>query len=457
VKTLTPQRIIEAPLSGPARTAGGRSNLRTVRRVAAFLPAVLLIFAVLTFGATVEWAQFVFQAGAATLLLVWGCIQFLSEDISVRPSPLYAPFATVISIALIQLGFHTSAYAYATKLELLQILAYAAVFFAACNFWQEATDRGRILKLLTIFGFLVALFAIIQGLASNGNIYWLVTPRFGGAVYGPYVNRNHYAGLMEMLAPVPFALATVRGKNLEQRLLLMFSGTLMGISIFTSQSRAGMASFALEMLLFSVVLLRVRRSIRTGAAITFGAAIFAAFIVWFGGTELFRRFSEMSDAVRAPIVRDAIVMFIHRPLMGWGLGTFPTIYPHFRSFYTNLFVNEAHNDFAQFAVETGLLGIAVGAWFVFSLYRKALRSLENWSASVSDAAVLAGITGCSGLLFHSLFDFNLHIPANATAFFLFCALATLGRSDHRHSSGVGEPPPAAIKPNSAQASDNSSL
>ena len=57
------------------------------------------------------------------------------------------------------------------------------------------------------------------------------------------------------------------------------------------------------------------------------------------------------------------------PLLGWGLGTFPTIYPSFRSFYTNLFVNQAHNDYAQLLVETGLLGFGLMLWFVFRLYR----------------------------------------------------------------------------------------
>ena len=59
-------------------------------------------------------------------------------------------------------------------------------------------------------------------------------------------------------------------------------------------------------------------------------------------------------------------MFSHRPVLGWGLGTFPTIYPHYRSFYTNLFINEAHNDYAQLLVETGLLGFALMLWFLFA-------------------------------------------------------------------------------------------
>ncbi len=65
-------------------------------------------------------------------------------------------------------------------------------------------------------------------------------------------------------------------------------------------------------------------------------------------------------------------MFSHRPVWGWGLGTFPTVYPSYRSFYTNLFVNEAHNDYAQVLVETGLLGFGLMLWFLITLYRRGL-------------------------------------------------------------------------------------
>ena len=69
-------------------------------------------------------------------------------------------------------------------------------------------------------------------------------------------------------------------------------------------------------------------------------------------------------------------MFSQRPIWGWGLGTFPTVYPSYRSFYTNLFVNEAHNDYAQLLVETGLLGFALMLWFLICLYRLRIANLS---------------------------------------------------------------------------------
>jgi len=116
-------------------------------------------------------------------------------------------------------------------------------------------------------------------------------------------------------------------------------------------------------------------------------------------------------------------MFSHRPVGGWGLGTFPTIYPSYRSFYTNLFVNEAHNDYAQLLVETGLLGFGLMLWFLVRLYQHGLPTSRRWEFKWDGAVSLAALLGCTGILFHSFVDFNLQIPANAALFYVLCGLA----------------------------------
>ena len=63
------------------------------------------------------------------------------------------------------------------------------------------------------YGFAVAMFALMQGIASNGKLYWLRTPQSGGWIYGPYVNHNHYAGLMEMLTPIPLVISLSRRRS----------------------------------------------------------------------------------------------------------------------------------------------------------------------------------------------------------------------------------------------------
>jgi O-antigen ligase len=116
-------------------------------------------------------------------------------------------------------------------------------------------------------------------------------------------------------------------------------------------------------------------------------------------------------------------MFSLRPVWGWGLGTFPTVYPSYRTFYTDLFVNEAHNDYAQLLVETGLLGFGLMLWFLLRLYRNGLPTSRRWEFRWDGAVSLAALLGCTGILLHSFVDFNLQVPANAAMFYVLCGLA----------------------------------
>jgi O-antigen ligase len=149
-----------------------------------------------------------------------------------------------------------------------------------------------------------------------------------------------------------------------------------------------------------------------------------AFVVWLGTNALWHHFTELQDWMRLAMTKDGLRMFWQKPVLGWGLGTFTAVYPQFRSFYTDLFVNAAHNDYVQVLAETGLIGFASVVWFIVEVYRAGLRNVEGWNRDWSRALGLAALVGCTGLLVHSFFDFNLQIPANASIFYFLCAVAT---------------------------------
>jgi O-antigen ligase len=136
------------------------------------------------------------------------------------------------------------------------------------------------------------------------------------------------------------------------------------------------------------------------------------------------RLSDLQNRMRVAMAKDGLRMFWHKPVLGWGFGTFPTVYPQFRSFYTNLFVNAAHNDYVQVLAETGLVGFLIVIWFIVSVYRRGLRGLSRWNDNWDQVLRLAALVGCTGILVHSFADFNLQIPANALLFYFLCALAT---------------------------------
>jgi O-antigen ligase len=281
----------------------------------------------------------------------------------------------------------------------------------------------------------VAAFAVLQGLAPNGKLYWISPLEQGGLIYGPYVNHNHYAGLMEMLTPFPLVLAATRFTDGNRKLAVAGIAALMAGSIFLSGSRGGMAAFMAQMVVLGVLLVRNREGswkqpLMLGAFL----AMVIAFLVWMGSNELTQRLisihsgarEELSGGVRLTIDRDCLRMLVKRPFLGWGLGTFPIVYPEFRSFYTNFFVNQAHNDYLQLLVETGLAGFSIAIWFLVLVFRRAAGKLKNWTESASGAMTMAALLGCVGILVHSFLDFNLQIPANAALFYVLCAIAASG-------------------------------
>jgi len=400
-----------------------KTNLNLQRVLCAGL-GVLLMFGILAFGAVQEWSTFAFETGAAILFLIWAGKQIVSRQVGLSKNTLYLPSLLFFGLLLAQLALRTSAYPYVTKYELLQYASYGIVLLitAECVVKEEA--RKIFALALIIFGAAYAFYALAQQLTSQGKFFWLFTPRFSGAIYGSYVNHNHYAGLMEMLVPFPLVVSMGHLLKREQRALVAFCSVLMASTIFLSGSRGGMLSFTVEIVVFAALTLIQKGNIRVAAGMATVFALVLSFLFFVGKGRVLGRLGDLDPSIRSDITKDCLRMFLHRPVLGWGLGTFPTVYPSFRSFYTNLFVNEAHNDYAQLLVETGLVGFVLMLWFISCVYRSGLpRSSRRWEFNWDGAVSLAALLGCTGLLAHSFVDFNLQIPANAAIFYSLCGLA----------------------------------
>ncbi len=416
-----------AAQSAPAALSTPPAASRLRKAVIFWGVAGLLMFGPLAFGAVEAWSLFIIQMGASLLLALWVLDQVLAGKVEVRSSPLFAPLLLFGALVFWQRAAGLSAYAYATEAEGMKYATYFILFFLASQ-TGEAEDWRHLATVLVGFGFLLAMFAIVQDLTSNGKLYWMRAPTRGGSIYGPYVNRNHYAGLMEMLTP--FALVAALGRSLspEKRSLMAFAATIMGGSIFLSRSRGGLLALAVQFLILGVVYFRrgISRKLIAGLlAVGFAAG---GFVLWLDRGKMITRLEgmpevgmEAMEGVRLNVLRDGLKMAADRPFAGWGLGTFPVVYPQYRSFYTSKFVNQAHNDYIQVLVETGVAGFALVVWGMVVLFREAFRKMDRAPALLR-SPVLAATVACTGLLVHSFLDFNLHIPANASLFAVLCAL-----------------------------------
>lgn len=391
----------------------------------------LLMFGPLAFGAVEPWSIFVLETGALVLALMWLAKQYIDEELTIEWNPLFLPMAVFGILILMQIVFRRSAYLHDTIAEALLYVAYGMLCVVSTQSLLRASQARKMATILSFYGFGVAALALVQGIAPNGKLYWLREPRLGGWIYGSYVNHNHYAGLMEMLIPIPLIISMSHLAHEKERMAAGIAAAIMTGTVFLSGSRGGMLAVLCEFVLLAIVMTRQKRGTRTAIGVAVFAIVLLSLLTWLGGKELTTRVfsigretrTEISGGMRLSIDRDALSMFRRKPVLGWGLGAFPIVYPEFRSFYTNFFVNEAHNDYLQLLTETGIIGFAVMIWFLVVLLRTSIRKISNWTSSVSGSLTLACLLGIAGILIHSFFDFNLQIPANAALFYVFCSLA----------------------------------
>jgi O-antigen ligase len=111
------------------------------------------------------------------------------------------------------------------------------------------------------------------------------------------------------------------------------------------------------------------------------------------------------------------------PLFGSGLGTFSQIFPMYRSFHIQGHVTHAENDYLQLASEVGFIGIGLLLiLFIFLFFKivSGIRSLSPWEPQRFIG--IGGLVGILALMFHSLVERNIQVPANAFLFTFILAL-----------------------------------
>jgi O-antigen ligase len=333
-------------------------------------------------------------------------------------------------VAVFQLAFNLTASRYYTRNDLQLLIMYLVVVLLMSQaFTRRSHWRGFMWFLMTL-GFFVSVFGILQSLTFDGKLYWFREMRFGGAAFGPYVNRNHFAGFAEMVIPVslvPLALGKVR----RERLFLVSLFALVPIvALLLSASRGGIISFAMQMVILFLLLL-VRR-VRGKHMIVGGVVVLAAVMAvsWIGVNQVLARFTgtqalEASAGKRASMRQDTWRLFLDHPTWGTGLGTFEMVFPPYDSLYDGKIVNHAHNDYLEVLAETGVAGGLCCLWFLGVVLLNALKGTADLGESLGSVLNLTGLVACSGILIHSLVDFNLRIPANALFFFVSAHLATV--------------------------------
>jgi len=391
---------------------------------------VIVSFAVLSHGAVEPWSRAVVESAAGLLMVLWS-VQFFysSPDREIVLPTLIFPFAALALVVAGQWLLHRTASGYATRSELQLLLSMLLLFFLAAQAFRTLADWRGFAWFVMLLGFVVAGFGILQHLTFNGKLYWFREMHYGGIPFGPFVNRNHFAGFVELVLPmslVPLLLGRVRR---ERRIIVTILAIIPLTALLLSASRGGIISVAAQ-LAFLLLILILRQA--HGRQLYAGAVVLLlafGLVSWLGANQILSRFSgleslEVTQSKRAAMRRGAWNIFLDHPLVGTGLGTLQQVYPPYETLYDGKIVNHAHNDYLEALAETGILGGLACAWFVAALFARALGFLQAEGNSFANTLRLCGWTACWGLLVHSLVDFNLHIPSNLLLFLLMSLLAT---------------------------------
>src|SRR5579863_5612866 len=307
---------------------------------------VLLTFAVLAYGGVEEWSQAILEVCFAALLVIWALRTFAWQQEVITISPLLLPLVVFLLVTLVQLVFHRTASTYDTRMQLQLLIIYIILLILLPQAYHRMNHWRGLLWFLMSLGFFVSVFGILQHLTFNGKLYWFRVMRYGGYPFGPYVNRNHFAGFAEILIPVAL-VPLVLGKVRRERLFLVGLFAVVPIvALFLSASRGGITSFAVEMLVL-MVLLMVRR-MHSRYVLAGGVLVLCAILAfsWIGLHQVLERFSntqalEVTVGKRASMRRDTWHIFLDHPYLGTGLGTLQMVFPPYESLYDSKIVNHS--------------------------------------------------------------------------------------------------------------------
>jgi len=452
-----------------------------------------IAFTALALGTVEAWSIAIFELIVIFLLLFWAAKAVLEKHLAIK-----TPAAALSLGGLVLLGLTQSIAipsnegrinslsmdVEATRAAVAVIFFLFVCFLIAANFFTSPERLRMLANFLIVFGLVLAVFALIQHFTWEGRLFWFrPAPTAGAGTGGPFINRNHFAGYMEMLIPIPIALSLSRAARGEARLFYGFAAAIMGIAEAASLSRGGIVSLIAALLFVAAFSTRRTRgwriedrglriedrrskneergsegyaaanaqssildppssilhprssilSLRSSILVLLIAGAIVAGIFWVGADSglaerLVDSQFDSSPYSRASMSADTFRMFSAHPITGVGLGAFQTVYPIYDHGNGSILIEFAHNDYVQTLADGGIVAGALAVWFIIATFRDFFRGLRMRDPLRRGLALGAG-AGVFAILVHSLFDFNLQLPSNALVFLVLSAMVSIVASN----------------------------
>lgn len=346
---------------------------------------------------TGRWGSvLLFALAALATLLIWnadplwnwvceGGILLLAAGLSAsKPSApktdykRFIPIGVIGAWGFVQLALGATVYRYATLGAALQWAALAAVAFSAAAVLSLPERREMWLEWFCWFAVGIGLVSVLAYHTSPGKILWWFPSAYPDN-WGPFPSRNNFAQFLELSFPVAvyqFDRMQSREPQTEARWLAGLAPAILFACGIASASRAGSILLVLEALCLAV-LLRGRKGHEWPGLVL---ATVALILMMGAGTLLGRLRQPDPMSGRREIFHSAWNMAVSRPWTGYGLGTFPYVYPEFAVFDPGARVEHAHNDWLEWISEGGVPFVAL--WIIFTIFvaRRALRSI--WGVGI---------------------------------------------------------------------------
>ena len=402
----------------------------------------------LPYGSVEAWSTALWELAVLGLLLLWGIDTLITGRVRIGGGWLVWPMIGLLVLGLLQLmpilppgetGRETiTINSFATTQSVIRLAASIGFFLLAAGFIN--TDRRRNVAVNTILLGCVVIALVGIGQSFIGKALWQ------RGTFGPFVNRNHFAGFMVM--GVGLAGGMLIGRSVRRELLAVYGSVLLLLSagVLVSASRGGVLALGAEILFLALVALPIalaggRRSpgwrplvLRALGALLIGGGAIVGSLFLVGSEGLVRNLSQTAGEIDGQLPLDERYsrrdiwlatsrIVADHPWFGVGLGAFPFAYTRYDQSSGAQRVEQTHNDYLQILVDTGIVGGLLTVVFVILFFVSAFRSARTHHRR-RRSIVLGALSGCFAIAIHSFVDFNLQVTANAQLFLTLLALTT---------------------------------
>ena len=340
----------------------------------------------------------------------------------------------------------------ATRRAVALLAGFTILLVGLNRYFGRKGVRG-IVPAIVALGVLVAMIGIVQKAVLGDHawmgmkIYGIWAPRYKLTTpFGPFVNKNHYAGWMLMTLPLAVGYlmglaetgaARVRPRWRDRVLWLSspeggrlqlsaFAIVIMGAALALTKSRSGIACFALALAAAGITAARGQRRARTRVAIGAAVVVMLALPILWADIDLAARFTSGGESVdlRRQAWGDALAVIRDFPIAGTGLNTYGSATLLYNTAHTDLHFQEAHNDYLQLAAEGGLLlGIPALVAIVACVRGVRRRLAVDRPDPMRYWIRFGAATGLAAIALQSAVEFSLQMPGNAVLFVVLCAIA----------------------------------